>query len=247
MGVFDMLRGHKADVNVTRSALDQASDPAADDSAITRLIENILQIGIDGRKPFDSADAVAKDALASAGGNVDKAVNKVVRSHVTSGAAGGLVTSLGGFLTMPVAIPANLFEFYVQATRMTAAVAKLRGYDITQPNIRTAVLLTLVGSRSEDVLAKAGVTTGTGRITSLALRNLPRPAMMMVNKAVGFRLLRSVGESTLAKLGKGVPVVGGAVGGVLDGYMMNKIAEQALKEFPASAAEAANQGSNSAQ
>lgn len=245
MGIFDILRGQKADVSTTRSALDQAQDPGADDSAITKLIENILHIGIDGRKPFDSAASVADDALSSAGGDVEKAVNKVVRSHVTSGAAGGLLTSLGGFITMPVAIPANLLEFYVQATRMTAAVAKLRGYDISQPNIRTAVLLTLVGSNAEDVMAKAGVVTGTGRLTTMALRNLPRPAMMMVNKAVGFRLLKSVGQGTLAKLGKGVPIVGGAVGGVVDGYMMNKIAEQALKEFPTYAAPAANEGPNS--
>ncbi|WP_420175891.1 EcsC family protein [Luteococcus sp. OSA5] len=245
MGLFDILKGQKADVSTARSALEQANDPTADDNAITKLIESILAIGIDGRKPFDSASEVADDALSEAGGDVDKAVNKVVRSHVTSGAAGGLITSLGGFLTMPVAIPANLLEFYVQATRMTAAVAKLRGYDISQPNIRTAVLLTLVGSNAEDVLAKAGVTTASGRITSLALRNLPRPAMMMVNKAVGFRLLKSVGQGTLAKLGKGVPIVGGAVGGALDGYMMNRIGEQALKEFPASAADAANQGNGS--
>ncbi|GAA1398873.1 EcsC family protein [Luteococcus peritonei] len=243
MGIFDILRGQKDDVAVTRSALDQANDPTADDSAITKLIENILQIGIDGRKPFDSAAAVADEALKKADGDAEEAVSKVIRGHVTTGAAGGLLTSLGGFITMPVAIPANLLEFYVQATRMTAAVAKLRGYDITQPNIRTAVLLTLVGSNSDDVLAKAGITTGSGRLATLALRNMPRSATMMVNKAIGFRLLKSVGGGVLSKFGKGVPVVGGAVGGVLDGYMMNKIGEQALKEFPREAARAANEGS----
>jgi len=241
MGIFDILRGQKDDVAATRSAIEEANDPAADDSAVTRLIENILQIGIDGRKPFDSAAQVADEALKKADGDVEEAVSKVVRSHVTSGAAGGVLTSIGGFITMPVAIPANVLEFYVQATRMTAAVAKLRGYDISQANIRTAVLLTLVGSKSEDVLAKAGVVTGGGRLASLALRNLPRSATMMVNKAVGFRLLKSVGGGALAKLGKGVPLVGGAVGGVLDGYMMNKIGEQALKEFPRSAANIANE------
>ena len=240
MGIFDILKGQKADVNTTRSALDQANDPAADDSAITRRIENILQIGIDGRRPFDSATKIADETLTNSGGDVEKAINKIIRGHVTTGAAGGFVTSLGGFVTMPVAIPANLLEFYVQATRMVAAVAKLRGYDVKQPYVRTAILLTLVGSNSDEVLRKAGITTGTGRITSMALKNLPKPAMMMVNKAIGFRLLRSVGESTFAKLGRGVPILGGAVGGVMDGYMMNKIAEQALKEFPASAAPSAN-------
>lgn len=240
MGLFDILKGQKADVENTRSALDQAADGTADDSAITKLIENILQVGIDGRGPFDGAAKLADETLTSSGGDVEKAINKIVRGHVTTGAAGGFATSLGGFVTMPVAIPANLLEFYVQATRMVASVARLRGYDITQPNVRTAILLTLVGSNSEEVLRKAGVTTGTGRLTAMALKNLPKPAMMMVNKAIGFRLLKSVGESTLAKLGRGIPVAGGFVGGALDGYMMNKIGEQALKEFPAGAASQAN-------
>ena len=43
MGIFDILRGQKDDVATTRSALDQANDPTADDSAITRLIENIIR------------------------------------------------------------------------------------------------------------------------------------------------------------------------------------------------------------
>ena len=70
---------------------------------------------------------------------------------------------------MPIALPANVLEFYVQATRMVGAIATLRGYDVQDPRIRTAVLLTLVGSKSDDVLKKAGMATGGGRVTSLAL------------------------------------------------------------------------------
>jgi hypothetical protein len=148
------------------------------------------------------------------------------------GAAGGFLTGLGGFVTMPVALPANILEFYVQATRMVGAIASLRGYDITDERIRTAVLLTLVGSKSDDVLKKAGMSTGGGRVASMALKNLPPAALMVVNKAVGFNLMRGVGGKLLTRLGRGLPVAGGFVGGGLDAYMMKKIADQAMKEFP---------------
>ena len=36
------------------------------------------------------------------------------------GAASGFVTSLGGFITVPVALPLNVLGFYLIATRMTA-------------------------------------------------------------------------------------------------------------------------------
>ena len=55
---------------------------------------------------------------------------------------------------------------------------------------------------------------------------------MIVNKAIGFRLLRSVGERTLSRFGRLVPVLGGLVGGALDWQMMRTIADAARREFP---------------
>jgi len=231
MGLFDIFKPTSDDA-AARSALDQAADPGAAQDVITRLIEKILSVGIDGIGPFDPASDVAAEALADAGGNVDKAIAKVVSGHVTMGAVGGFVTGVGGFVTLPIALPVNVFEFYAVATRMTAAIATLRGYDPSHPEIRSAVLLTLVGSNADGVLTRSGITTVGGRTTMLALKRLPRAALMVVNKAIGFRLLRTVGGMTVSRLGRAVPFVGGGVGAGFDGWMMNRIAEQAVAEFP---------------
>ena len=55
---------------------------------------------------------------------------------------------------------------------------------------------------------------------------------MVINKAVGFRLLRALGQKTLARFGRAVPLLGGAVGAFVDGAMMSEIAQQAREEFP---------------
>ena len=133
---------------------------------------------------------------------------------------------------MPVALPVNVLEFYVQATRMVAAIAVLRGYDVRQPHVRTAVLFTLVGADADEVLKKAGVATGSGRVAAYALRGLPPAGLMVVNKAIGFRLLRGVGEKAFTKLGRGIPLAGGLIGGGLDAYMMRQLADAAMREFP---------------
>ena len=78
-----------------------------------------------------------------------------------------------------------------------------------------------------------GMSTAGSRATAFALGSLPPAALMMINKAVGFRLMRGVSEKTLAGLGRGVPFAGGFVGGGIDGFMMKKIADHAMKEFPA--------------
>lgn len=235
MGLIDLLRPKKDKVRKTRSALEAAQDGRVDDNAITRLVQTILNIGIDGTGPLDSATQVADEALSKEKGNVEEAIDRVGRSHVIGGSIGGFATGLGGFVTMPVALPVNILEFYVQATRMVAAIAHLRGYDVHDERIRSAVLLTLIGSDSQDVLKKAGMSTGGGRLAQLAMKNMPQAAILVINKAVGFRLLKSVGGKLFSRLGRGIPVAGGVFGGGVDGWMMKKIADQAREEFPVTA------------
>lgn len=234
MGLLDLFsKDTREQVEQTRSALDQAQaqqDASGLSAAATRLVENLLDSGIDGRGPFDSAADVAESARRERD-EAEAAVDAVVASHIRMAAVGGFVTSLGGFITMPVSLPVNVLGFYLLATRMTAAVADLRGYDLSSQQIRSAVLLTLVGADSEDLLRKAGVVP-TARVSNLAAQRLPGPLLMVVNKAVGFRLLSSAGRQTLARFGKAVPVVGGAIGAGLDGFLMKAIGDQARAEFP---------------
>lgn len=217
-----------------RSALEQAQSPhdaGMIGGAAANLVTTLLESGIDGRGPFDSAAEVAAGALASEG-SVEKAIKKVVAGHTRLAAIEGFVTGLGGFITLPVALPANVAGFYLLATRQTAAVAKLRGYDIDDPQIRSAILLTLVGADADDLLRKAGVVAPSGAMSNLAAQGLPGPALMMVNKAVGFRLLTQFGKRTLTRLGRGIPVAGGVIGAGLDSALIRSVAKQARQEFP---------------
>ena len=235
MGLKDLVRRGRSEPATTTSVLDPAGDPDADSGAIDRLVTLLLDVGLDGRGPLDPVREVADEALRRAGGDREKAIAALARRSTLGGAAGGFVTGLGGFVTMPVALPVNVAEFYLQAVRMVGAVAVLRGYDVDEPRVRSAVLLVLVGAESDEVLKKVGMASFSSRATTYALGGLPPAALMMVNKAVGFRLMRGVSERTLAGFGRGVPLAGGFVGAGLDGYMMKKIADHAMKELPTTA------------
>ena len=232
MGLFG---SDKAAASTTRasSALEQARagrDDGGYAGTATRFMERLLDTGIDGKGSFDSADEIAAAALKKAR-NPDAAIDHIVKDHTLLAAGGGFLTSMGGFITLPISLPVNLIEFYLLATRMVASIAKVRGYDITQPEIRSAILLTLVGADADDLLQKAGVVA-TGRLSNLAAQRLPGPILMVVNKGVAFRLLSTVGKNTLSRFGKGVPVVGGFVGAGLDTYLIRRIADAARREFP---------------
>lgn len=228
---FGRGRGKHASKD-TRSALEQAQDPQAS-GAVVGLVQNLLDVGIDGRGPFDSAVSVADAALLRSGGNAERAIDEIVAKHIRLAGANGFVTNLGGFATMVVALPANVLGFYVLATRMAAAVAHVRGHDLQRPEVRSAVLLSLVGADAQDLLAKAGMAAPSGRLTSFATQRLSGPALMVVNKAVGFRILSQAGKGVFARFGKAVPVVGGAVGAGLDVWLLTQLADHVRAEFAA--------------
>lgn len=195
------------------------------------LVGKLMDVGIDGLGPLDSVARVVDEAMEAKDGNAEKAINDIVRSHIKLGAAGGFLTGIGGFVTMVASMPANIAGFYVLATRMVGSIAQIRGYDLAKPEVRTAVLLTLVGADSQDLLAKAGVAGG-GKLASVAMQRLPKAAVMVINKGVGFRLATQLGSKSLSRLGRFVPVVGGGIGAGVDGFLMNRIADHARREFP---------------
>jgi len=213
-------------VSLKRTGADRvpATVERADDGLVGRLVQVLLDAGIDGLGPLKSARELA-EAAGRETRTTEGAVKKIVRSHVVKG-------GVGGFVTMPIALPANVIEFYIGATRMVAAMADLRGYDVSDPQVRTAVLLTLVGSEADDVLAKAGLTGGTGKVVGLVGQQLPPAALLILNKAIAFRLLRGFGEKAFSRLGRGIPLAGGILGGGIDVWMMKRIAEHAREEFP---------------
>lgn len=194
------------------------------------IVGKLMDIGIDGLGPLDSAAEVVSQARKEHADPED-AIDAIAKSHVRLSAAGGFVTGAGGLLTMGVALPANIIEFYVLATRMVTSIASLRGYDIERAEVRSAVMLTLVGADSQDLLRRAGVT-GAHRLSQVAIQRLPKAAVMVINKGVGFRLATQLGGKTLGRLGRAVPVFGGVVGAGLDGYLMRRIADHAREEFP---------------
>lgn len=228
MGLLSLIRG-KEPKPPRKAALDEAATTS--DDAVTSFISRVLGVGVGGAGRLASARQVADRARAS--GRPEDAIAHIIASHSRLAAAGGFLTGLGGFLTMLVALPANVVGFHVLAARMVAAIAAVRGYDPDDPQIRTAVLLTLAGSDADDVLKQVGISTAPSVALGVVASRLPSSALMVLNKAIGFRILKSVSGKVLGRLGRAVPIVGGGIGAFFDVWMLRRIADAAKREFPA--------------
>lgn len=142
----------------------------------------------------------------------------------------GFATGLGGIAAMPFTIPAGLAASYALGANTAAAIAHLRGYDIHSDQVRTMVLLCLIGEAWEEILKTAGITIGT-KVFQNMIKQIPGKILIEVNKKIGFRLITKAGEKGVINLMKLVPLLGGVVGGTFDGIFVNSCGKTSKKVF----------------
>lgn len=189
----------------------------------SNLIQTTLQwiadSGINGLGVLPSAEQVAADHLSKAA-SVEDAINSVIAWRTTYAAGTGFVSGLGGLMAMPLTIPAGLAVSYALGANTAATVAYLRGYDIHSEQVRTTVLLCLLGEAGEEILKTAGIAIGT-KICQNLIQKIPGKVLIEINKKIGFRLITKAGEKGVVNLMKLVPLVGGVVGATFDGLFVD--------------------------
>lgn len=214
-------------IDVLPSA-DGDSDKGA---AVQRVVDAVLSRGVEGFGPLKSAEAFAEEHLAQHG-DVEKAIDRVIATHTRLVAASGFATGLGGPITMVVGIPTDVTVFYALSARCVAAIAHLRGYDTASDEVRSVVLLSLLGAGGAGVAADFGATLGT-KAAMAALKKLPGKTLIEINKKVGFRLFTKAGTTGVINLSKWVPVIGGGVGAGVNVAAMRTAGRYAKSNFPA--------------
>lgn len=196
---------------------------------IQTTLEWIADAGINGLGMLPSAKQVAADHLSKAG-NVEDAINSVIAWRTTYAAGAGFITGLGGIAALPVTIPAGLLASYALGANTAAAIAYLRGYETRSEQVRTTVLLCLMGEAGEEILKNTGIAIGS-KVCQNMIKQIPTKVLIEINKKIGFRLITKAGEKGIINLMKLVPLVGGVVGGTFDGIFVNSCGKAAKKIF----------------
>jgi EcsC protein family len=211
-----------------------SSDSATEDNDSSSNLRRstlkwIADAGISGLGVLSPAAEVAADHLSKAA-SVEDAIDSVIAWRTTYAAGSGFITGLGGIAAMPITIPAGLAASYALGANTAAAIASLRGYDIHSEQVRTMVLLCLIGEAGEEILKTAGITIGTKLCQNL-IKKIPGRVLIEINKKIGFRLITKAGEKGVFNLMKMVPLLGGIVGGTFDGLFVSSCGKTAKKVF----------------
>lgn len=160
----------------------------------------------------------------------DAACKAMLKNQIAKCTTSGFVTGLGGVITMPVAIPANIGSVIYVQMRMIACTAYMADYELSSDQTQTFVYACLAGVAVNSLLKQAGIKFGMKFATEI-IKKIPGKVLTKINQKVGFRFITKFGTKGIINLGKMVPGVGAIVGGGLDLVETKIIADRAYKWF----------------
>lgn len=160
----------------------------------------------------------------------DEAIKKFINNQLLKCTTSGFISGFGGFITMPVSIPANISSVLYVQIRMISALAYAGGYDLNSDEVQTFVYACLAGVSLNSIAKQFGIKLGSKLSVNL-VKKIPGNVLIRINKAVGFRLLTKFGKTGLINLGKMIPAVGAGVCAGFDFAETKVIANRAYKWF----------------
>ncbi|WP_349774697.1 EcsC family protein [Acinetobacter pittii] len=199
------------------------------ESKIMEVLNWSYDKAVNGVVGLDSAYDLAKN-YKKTDDSLYNQVNSLIRWQNTKAGTSGFITGLGGIITLPVAIPANVASVMYVQIRMIAAIAHMGGHNLNDDRVRSLVFVCLTGNAAKDILKDVGIVVGK-KLAENAIKNISGKTITAINKKVGFRLLTKFGEKGAINLGKAIPLFGGIVGATFDSITTNTIGNIARDTF----------------
>jgi hypothetical protein len=216
--------------NVVGKAVIQFA-PVAAPGPVGGALRRVLNAAINGVGKAPGARTMAGRQLVRHHGDHEAAIRAIVAQHAVAGGVGGFVTNLGGVVTTLASLPANMASLALTQSRMVAAIAHLRGYDLDDPRVRSAVVMCLLGRALVDDLVAKGELPSTPIGVATAPVSDPLLEQQICEKVLTAWMGQIGGKQAIALIGKRVPVIGGGVGAATDGFSTRAVGRYAASQF----------------
>ncbi len=195
------------------------------------FVYEALDRAVRGVGPLPGARTAAENALHDNRGDADRAILDLIKKHMQYAGAQGFATNIGGLVTAVVSIPVNLVGLTVIQSRMIAAIAHVRGYDIDDGRVRNAVLTCLIGEDAVKSLVRKRRIPAPPMALATAPRHDPTLEQTLAAEVTAELITRLAGKRVASTVGRRVPVVGGVVGAGTDAFATWQVGRYASREL----------------
>lgn len=197
---------------------------------IIKLLDKLYDSSIQGLpKVSPPVTQLAADYLSKAK-DTETAAKSFINYQIAKCTTSGFIAGLGGLITLPITIPANISSVLYVQMRMIACLAHMGGYDTNSDQVQTLVYACLAGISLDQVIKQVGIKVGV-KFANAMVKKIPGTVLTKINQKVGFRLLTKFGTKGVINIGKAIPLVGGVISGGFDFAETKVIADRAYKMF----------------
>lgn len=159
------------------------------------------------------------------------------RKYVLWSGLTGFVCGLPGYGSMPVTIPSNVAGALLLQFHLCASIAAIAGRNPNDEEVRRWALETVrfVDETPEDPDSQADKAAGENAPSEEDRSLIQRVTSKMAERAIRFAGEQSTGwvgrASRTGRATRSLPLLGGAIGGLADGYSTRRIARRARRSM----------------
>lgn len=114
----------------------------------------------------------------------DDLARKIVNRKTLKNSLVGAATSAGGFITLPIAVPADLIASWKIQIFMVMSIAHVYGLEPDNADLRTDVYLILAGDSAKEALKRFGIEISKGVTKKAIQKYITREIMVKIWKIV---------------------------------------------------------------
>lgn len=188
---------------------------------IAKVLDWAYAKALSGFGGVDSAYELA-DSYTKQNGSLTQQVDSLIKWQASKSATSGFLAGVGGIMSLPVTIPANIASVIYIQIRMIVAIAHMGGHDVNSDRVKTLVYISMVGNGAKELLKDIGVKAG---------ESLASKILITIQEKVSVKLASKIGVKSASNLGKIVPVIGGVIGGSIDGFTTRAVGKIAKRIF----------------
>lgn len=154
--------------------------------------------------------------------------HRIMRRRSLKAGCLGAVCGLGGFITFPVTMPASLDHTFRIQARMVLSIGHIYGWDITDDDVITDMLLLIGGSSGLQAAKSVGIQVGQEFAKKAVQNCINREMLKKINKVVSRKIITKAGQKSFTSFTKLIPLVGAPIGGGFDYFGTRGIGRAAI-------------------
>ncbi|MEO1133439.1 MAG: EcsC family protein, partial [Cyanobacteria bacterium J06639_1] len=157
----------------------------------------------------------------------DELAKRIVSRKSLKNGLVGAVTGVGGLITLPVTVPANIAGTWRVQIIMAMAIARLYECEVD----KTDIYLILAGNSAKETLKRLGVEVGKHVTRKAVNRYITREVMKKIWALMGRKIITKAGEKSLVSFTKMILLIGAPIGFGFDWTATQAVGRTAIRYY----------------